>query len=65
MVKQIVEQAKAGDAKAVKLFLEYIVGVKTAPTKISIHNHFPDVESAARAEKVSRRLNGSRLPAEE
>ena len=31
---------------------------ENAPTKISVHNHFPDVESAARVEKAMRR-NGS------
>lgn len=54
VVKQIVEKAKAGDSKAQKMFFEYIAGVKNAPTKVSIHNHFSDPESAARMERVIR-----------
>lgn len=52
VVKQIVKGAKEGDRQSQKMFFEYLVGVKNAPTKISVHNHFPDVESAARAERA-------------
>jgi hypothetical protein len=48
VVKEIVAKAKTGDRQAQKLFFEYIVGVKNAPTKISVHNHYPDVNSAGK-----------------
>jgi hypothetical protein len=55
VVKGIVAKAKAGDPAAVKLFFDYVVGAKNPPTKITIHNHFEDVETAAHAAKA---LNG-------
>jgi len=55
IVKKIVEKAKAGDEKAQKMFFEYIAGVKSAPTKITVHNHFDDPAAAARLEQVMRR----------
>lgn len=55
VVKQIVAKAKAGDAQAQKMFFEYIAGVKSAPTKITINNHFDDPAAAARLEQVVRR----------
>ena len=68
VVKSIVEGAKKGDRNAQKMFFDYLVGVKNAPTKISIHNHYPDatsagknVEAEARAaleQKLAARRNG-------
>jgi N-acetylglucosamine kinase-like BadF-type ATPase len=68
VVKQITDGAKSGDPKAQKMFFEYLVGVKNAPTKISIHNHYPDTIAAgksieerareARAQTLAARRNG-------
>lgn len=63
VVKQIVTKAKQGDEKAQKLMFDYLLGAKTKPTQINIHNHYPEtsagsiVETAARAE-LAKRLNG-------
>lgn len=70
VVKQIVKKAKEGDPQAQKLFFDYLLGAKTKPTTIQIHNHYPDVQQAgrkieedARAERERRRkLNGTRQP---
>lgn len=74
VVKQIVDGAKQGDRGAQKMFFEYLLGMKNAPTKISVHNHYPDVNSAGRnVEEEARAMrertlaskrNGSRLPQE-
>lgn len=56
VVKGIVAKAKCGDPQSQKLFFDYLLGGKTKPTKIEVHNHFPSVEEAARAEK--KRLTG-------
>lgn len=68
VVKQIVAKAKEGNRDAQKMFFDYLIGVKNAPTKISVHNHYPDVSSAgasvereARAaleKKLAQRRNG-------
>jgi hypothetical protein len=59
IVKGIVERAKKGEPAAVKLLFDYVVGAKNPPTKISIHNHFEDVETGAQAAKaLSGRING-------
>lgn len=63
VVKQIVAKAKGGDPKAQQLMFDYLLGAKTKPSKIEIHNHYPQtsagehVELAARAARA-RRLNG-------
>jgi len=64
VVKQIVAKAKGGDSHAQKLFFDYLLGAKTKPTQINIHNHYPDVVSAgrkveadARAARAKRRLS--------
>lgn len=63
VVKQIVAKAKAGDAASQKLFFDYLLGAKTKPTQINIHNHYPDVASAGknveREARLAKRLNGS------
>ena len=51
VVKSIVEKAKQGDAQATRTFFDYILGGKTKPTNITVHNHFADVEQAAKAGK--------------
>ena len=61
VVKQIVTQAKEGKRDAQKMFFEYLVGVKNSPKKIEVHNHYPDVASAARAEKAKRSPLSSRI----
>jgi plasmid stability protein len=48
VVKSIVDGAKKGDRNAQKMFFEYIVGVKNAPKKIEVHNHYPDTKSAGK-----------------
>lgn len=48
IVKGITAKAKAGDPAAVKLFFDYVLGQKTKPTSIVVHNHFDKVEDAAR-----------------
>jgi len=58
IVKGIVERAKNGEPAAVKLLFDYVLGAKNPPSKISIHNHFEDVESAAHAEKALTGRNG-------
>jgi hypothetical protein len=58
VVKQIVDGAKKGDAKAQKMFFEYLVGVKNSPTKISVHNHYPDQATAGR--NVEREARAAR-----
>jgi plasmid stability protein len=68
VVKQIVEGAKQGNAASQKMFFEYLVGVKNAPKKIEVHNHYPDTKSAGRnveaearealQQKLASRRNG-------
>jgi hypothetical protein len=64
VVKEIVAKAKTGDRHAQKLFFEYLVGVKNAPTKISVHNHYPDVNSAGtNVEREAREMRDRSLAA--
>jgi hypothetical protein len=64
VVKEIVAKAKSGDRHAQKLFFEYLVGVKNAPTKISVHNHYPDVSSAgSNVEREAREMRERSLAA--
>jgi hypothetical protein len=74
VVKQIVTKAKEGDAHSQKLFFDYLLGMKNKPTRIEVHNHYPDVSSAgkkveedaraARDRTLAAKRNGSRVEVE-
>lgn len=51
VVKSITEKAKAGDPAAQKLFFDYLLGQKTKPSSITVHNHFTSAEQGARISK--------------
>jgi nitrogen regulatory protein PII len=46
IIKGIVEKAKSGDPGAQKMFFDYVLGAKTAPTTINVNNHFANAEQA-------------------
>ena len=51
VVQKIVEKAKAGDEKAQRMFLDYLAGFGTAPTKITVVQKYGSVAEAAEAER--------------
>lgn len=53
VVKTITRQAKAGDETSIKLLFDYVLGNASAPTSVVVHNHFKDVEQAARIVKAT------------
>ena len=55
IVQGIIKRAKGGDPKAVQQFFDLILGNSTAPTKLTVHNHFSDPEQAARASLALRK----------
>jgi glycerol-3-phosphate cytidylyltransferase-like family protein len=77
MAKVMVAKAKQGDVHAVKWVTDYLVGLKNKPTKVEIHNHYPDVVASGRSverearealnRKLAQRRNGAPvgLPTEE
>lgn len=51
VIAKIVEGAKSGDAQATRHFFDYVLGAKSKPSNITVHNHFSDVEQGARISK--------------
>lgn len=52
VVQKIVEKARAGDEKAQRMFLDYLAGFGTAPTKITVVQNYGSVAEAAEAERA-------------
>lgn len=55
IIEQLKTKAKTGDPKAVQLFFDYVLGQKTKPTSVVVHNHFESTEQGARIVDQARR----------